>query len=81
MKDQESPEPLLLAILSMDGSRIREFADRWIREYVTAGEYGLAYEGVIAELEDGNYVPSEQAWALIVCLSMILEYPYPRRKE
>jgi hypothetical protein len=76
----QSPEPLLLEVISLDADCIRDFALRWVREYLSAGESALAFDGLCSEIEDGNYVPSERAWELLKSAAQRLQLPHPVRK-
>lgn len=77
MISKESPEPLLQKVIAIDRGRIRPFALRWLMEYLDAGECSLAYDGLVSEIQDGNYVPSSRCFELLKAAAKVLDMAPP----
>lgn len=80
MNIDQSPEPLLLELISIDGDRLGGVTLHWVKEFLGAGECALAYDGLSFEVLNGNYVPSERAWYLLKSAAFMLQLPFPTRK-
>lgn len=81
MKFTGNPEPALREALSIDHDRLGDFARRWIRAYLNAGESGLAYDTYIFALKEGMYRPSPEALALIGAAGAIMDRELPTDVE
>jgi hypothetical protein len=79
MNTNTHPEPLLLSILAVDGDRITAFAKHWVEEYIRSGECALAFDGLLSEMEEGSYQPSEEAMRLLKMADEALHTNYRDR--
>ncbi len=71
------PELLLNRVLQLDEDLLDPGATREAGNFIEYGECGLAYDVLVFELQEGKYVPSRQALALLkqFAVSMNLVFP------
>jgi len=66
-------EIILREILSIDFNAIDIEARKWVDEYCTAGEYGLAYDTLLYENSMKKYKPSKESMNSLRKLEVLME--------